>query len=88
MIAFVKLIQSWIDGGASAEEITERLQDPSGVGRELLQRMADRRAAGADYLGRGPVVRVRELPPEPEPEPEPEPGKPLVTSLRFRHDED
>lgn len=60
----VKLVKSWIDSGASAEEIMERLGNPEGVGAALIRRAVERRNAGAAYL----MIDVED---EPEPEPEP-----------------
>jgi hypothetical protein len=49
----VALITRWIKAGLRTDEILARLSDPDGVGRYLIERAAERRAAGAEYLGRG-----------------------------------
>jgi len=50
----VRQIVTWIDEGLSPEEIQKRLADPSGVGRDMIERIAERRAIGERLLGRDP----------------------------------
>jgi DNA-binding transcriptional MerR regulator len=47
-------ILKWVDEGLSTEEIQQRLADPSGVGRDLIQRIRERREIGRGLLGRDP----------------------------------
>ena len=50
----VRQIVTWIDEGLSPEEIQKRLADPTGVGRDMIDRIAERRAIGERLLGRDP----------------------------------
>jgi len=47
-------ILKWVDEGLSTEEIQQRLSDPSGVGKDMIQRIRERREIGRGLLGRDP----------------------------------
>lgn len=52
VVELVQLIIKLAKEGLSEEEIAKRLSDPNGVGADLLQKAAERRKLGEDYLGR------------------------------------
>lgn len=53
-VDLVPKIVELVQQGLSSEEIQERLRDPNGVGRELLERAVERQAIGRRLLGRDP----------------------------------
>lgn len=53
-LSLVNQILEWVDEGLSSEEIQKRLADPDGVGRDLIDRIRERREIGRDLLGREP----------------------------------
>ena len=64
IFALAKHVHALIARGLDADDILERLADPSGVGAEMIKRAVQRRDAGKDYLGDTVLTA------EPEPEPE------------------
>ena len=56
LFRIVEVIRGWVDGGASREEILERLRHPDGVAAQMIDRAIARRRAGRDYLGRVPAA--------------------------------
>lgn len=52
IIDLIKLIVKLLKDGLSPEEVAKRIEDPSGVGADLLRRAAARQDAGKEYLGR------------------------------------
>lgn len=53
-LELVGQIVKWVDEGLSPDEIQSRLADPTGVGRDMIERIAERRAIGERLLGRDP----------------------------------
>jgi len=53
-LELVSQILKWVDQGLSTEEIQARLADPSGVGKDMIERILERRQIGRDLLGRDP----------------------------------
>lgn len=53
-LELVNQILKWIDQGLSTEEIQRRLADPSGVGKDMITRIRERRDIGRGLLGRDP----------------------------------
>lgn len=53
-LGLVNQILKWVDEGLSTEEIQKRLSDPTGVGRDLIERIRERREIGERLLGRDP----------------------------------
>jgi hypothetical protein len=51
----VKQILEWVDEGLGTEEIQRRLADPTGVGKDLIEKIRERRQIGEDLLGRDPA---------------------------------
>ena len=58
IVAVAKYITRLIAQGLDREAIAERLLDPSEVGSRMIDRAVERRAEGAEYLGRGEQVFV------------------------------
>jgi hypothetical protein len=54
LAALVKLITGWVRAGLRTDEILERLANPAGLGRRLIDRAVARHQAGRNYLGRDP----------------------------------
>lgn len=52
VLNLVKLIAKLIKEGLSPEEVARRIEDPTGVGADLIKRAAERQDLGKDYLGR------------------------------------
>lgn len=53
ILELANLIAKWVNNGLRTDEIVARINDPEGVAQYLLERAQKRRAAGAEYLGRG-----------------------------------
>jgi len=53
-LELVNQILKWVDQGLSTEEIQKRLASPSGVGRDMINRIQERREIGRGLLGRDP----------------------------------
>jgi hypothetical protein len=45
-------VTKWIDEGLSTKEIQDRLSDPTGVGKDLIERIRSRHERGRSLLGR------------------------------------
>jgi len=58
IVAVAKYITRLIAQGLDREAIAERLLDPAEVGSRMIDRAIERRAEGAEYLGRGEQVLV------------------------------
>jgi len=58
IVAIAKHITGLIAQGLDREAIAERLLDPAEVGSRMIDRAVERRAEGAEYLGRGEQVFV------------------------------
>jgi hypothetical protein len=53
-LSLISQILTWIDDGLSTDEIQKRLANPSGVAKEMIDRIRERRDIGRDLLGRDP----------------------------------
>lgn len=60
-LGLAKYIHQLIDQGLDREAVLERLMDPADVGARMIDRAAERRRAGAEYLGRGEFVLIDPL---------------------------
>ena len=58
IVAIARHITGLIAQGLDREAIAERLLDPAEVGSRMIDRAIERRAEGAEYLGRGEQVFV------------------------------
>ncbi len=53
-LELVNQILKWIDQGLNTEEIQKRIANPTGVGKDLIDRIRERREIGENLLGRDP----------------------------------
>ncbi len=53
-LELVNQILKWVDEGLNTEQIQERLASPSGVGKDMIDRIRERRDIGRNLLGREP----------------------------------
>lgn len=53
-LPLIAKIVEWAEQGMSTEEIQRRLADPTGVGKDLIDRIRERQRIGRDLLGRDP----------------------------------
>jgi hypothetical protein len=53
-LELVNQILKWVDKGMDTEEIQANLADPTGVARDMIDRIRERRDIGRRLLGRDP----------------------------------
>lgn len=51
-LALAKYLHRMIEQGLDRDAVLERLSDPADVGARMIDRAAERRRAGSEYLGR------------------------------------
>lgn len=53
-LELVNQILKWVDQGLDTEEIQAKLAEPTGIARDMINRIRERREIGRSLLGRDP----------------------------------